>query len=137
MLDGLLPGDDDERHTPEACIGHGGDEIGGTGAEGREAYAGASRESAVGGCHEARRLFVAGEYEPDGRGTQGLEKGEILLAGDAEDMVDALCFETADEKRGGVHACSLLRHGYEEAIPSYAHRVHALSMWRSRFERSW
>jgi hypothetical protein len=43
---------------------------------------------------------VAGDDQLDGRGAQAFDHVEVLLAGHAEDTVDAFILERADEKIG-------------------------------------
>lgn len=93
LLDRLLPGDHQHRHAAQVGVGAGGDQVGGARAEGRQADPGLAGEAPIGGGHEAGRLFVAGEHQPDLRLAQGLQQVEILLAGNSEDVLHALVFQ--------------------------------------------
>src|SRR3546814_17283635 len=64
-------------------------------------HAGLAGVAAIGRGHEARTLFVAGQDHPDRlRSRQAVEKVEIFLTGNAENIFDALFLETLDEQVG-------------------------------------
>ncbi len=48
--------------------------------------------------HEAGRLFVAGEDQPDFRAAQRFEEIEIFFAGNAEHVFDTFGFQRLDEQ---------------------------------------
>ncbi|MCY1284104.1 hypothetical protein D9M70_329980 [compost metagenome] len=102
LLDRLLAGDHQHRHAAEIGVGAGGDQVGGAGAEGRKAHAGLAGQAAVGGGHEARRLLVAGEHQPDLRLAQGFEQVEVLFAGNAEDVLDTFALQALHYYIGGL-----------------------------------
>jgi hypothetical protein len=54
----------------------------------------------VGRGHERRRLLVPGEHELDARVAQGLDDVEILLAGHAEDVLDAFVLQRCHQQVG-------------------------------------
>ena len=70
------------------------------GAERRQADARASGETPVGGRHEAGSLLVPRQHELDLRAPQRLQHVEILLAGDGEDVRDALVLEGGHQQIG-------------------------------------
>ncbi len=81
LLDRLLPGDHQHRHAAQVGVGAGGDQVGGARAEGRQADPGLAGEAPVGGGHEAGRLFVAGEHQPDLRLAQGPSRSRFSSPG--------------------------------------------------------
>ena len=89
------PGKMTLQHAAELGVSGGCDQVGRAGPEGREADASAPSVAAVGRGHEAGALFVAGEDQLDFRRPgETVEKIQILLAGDAKDIFDALFFQT-------------------------------------------
>src|SRR5215218_6711297 len=79
-------------------IGRAGREVQGARAQGRDADPRPTRQPPVCGSHEGGRLLVAGEHELDRGCTERLDHVEVLLAGDAEDAVDALVLEGCNQK---------------------------------------
>src|SRR5690606_31818552 len=88
-LDRLLPGDHHHRHGAELGVGGGGDEVGGTGAEGGHAHAGVAGQAAIGGGHEAGGLFVPVDDQLDLRAAQRFEQVQVFLAGNGEYILHA------------------------------------------------
>ena len=70
------------------------------GTERREADARLPGQPPVRGGHESGGLFVAGNDDLDPRGAEGLEKVEVLLAGQTEDVFNAFFFELLHEQVG-------------------------------------
>ena len=99
FLDRLLAGHHQDRHAAELGISGGGDEVGRARPERRQADAGLAGVAAVGRRHEAGALLVAGQDQPDLlRPAQRIEHVEIFLAGNAENIFDALFLEALDEQ---------------------------------------
>ena len=73
---------------PPRGVDTGCDQVGGTRAKGRQTDAGLAGQAAIGGGHEARRLLVTGQYQLDLQLAQGLQQVEVLLARDAEYILD-------------------------------------------------
>jgi len=72
--------------------------VGGAGAAGDEADARAAGELAVGVGHVGGGALVAGDDGADvRRGVQRVEHRQVALAGDAEDLVDAVAAQGLDE----------------------------------------
>ena len=88
--------------------------VGGARATGHEADAGSARELAVGLGHVGRAalLSTADEAQAIGRVVQGVEHGEVALAGDPEGGVDPLGEQAVDEQlpAGPLHGCSHAAH---------------------------
>ena len=98
--DALLAGDHDHRHRAEMGVGRAGGEVERARAERGDADAGLAGEPAVGRGHEGGRLLVAGDDQLDRGVAQALDDVEVLLAGHAEDALDALVLERADQQVG-------------------------------------
>ena len=96
--DPLLAGDHDHRHGAELGVGGAGREIERAGAERRDANARLAGQPAVGRRHERRRLLVAGQDQLDRRAAQRFDDVEVLLAGHAENPLDALVLERGDQQ---------------------------------------
>ena len=97
-----LAGERHQRGVVERRVADAGGEVAGAGTERGEADAGLAGEPARGVGHERRALLVAGRHEGDElRAVEGLAEVERLLAGDAEDELDALVLEAVDEELGG------------------------------------
>jgi hypothetical protein len=96
----LLPGDHDHRHRAQMRVGRGRRQIERTGTQRRQADARASGETPVGGRHEAGSLLVPRQHEFDLRAPQRLQHVEILLAGNGEDVRDALVLEGGHQQIG-------------------------------------
>src|SRR5690606_17286373 len=108
-----------DRHPAEKGISGCRHEIGGAGAERREADAGLAGMAAVSRRHEARALLMPGQDQADLlRSAETVEQVEILFAGDAENIFDAFFLQALDEKVGrlGCHAAPpLLRARWRKA----------------------
>ena len=78
--------------------GGGGGEVERARPQGGDADAGFAGEATVRRRHEARSLLVAGNHQLDARVAQRLDHVEVLLAGNAEDALDAFVLERRDEK---------------------------------------
>ena len=59
--------------------------------------------------HEGGALLVPGGDETDATVEKGIHEVEVLFAGNAEDGIDALVLEAADEQVGGPHRAVLGR----------------------------
>ena len=81
-------------------VGRGRRQIERSGTQRRQAHARASSKTTVGCRHEAGSLLVSRQYELDLRATQRLQHVEILLAGNGEDVRDALVLESGDQQIG-------------------------------------
>ena len=103
-----LARDGHERCAVHVRIGYAGDEVRGAWAEGSEADASASRETAVDIGHEGRALLVAHGDELDGRVAQCLDDLQIFLARNAEDVLDAFAFQAFDQDLCRVHRFVIL-----------------------------
>ena len=95
--DRLLAGHHDHRHGSEMGVGRTRGQVQRTRSQGAEAHPGTAGEPSVGGGHERRGLFVAGENEFDARRAKRLDGVEVLLAGNTEDPLDALVLERGNE----------------------------------------
>lgn len=100
--DRLLSGDHDHRHRAEMRVGRSRRQIERTGTERRQADARAPGETPVGGCHEAGSLFVPRQHQLDLRAPQRVQHIEILLAGNGEDVPDALILKGGHQQIGGL-----------------------------------
>ena len=78
-------------------VGHAGHQIGGPGPERGQAHAGPAGQPPVDVGHEGGRLLVAGGDEADLAVQQDVQDVDVLLAGEAENDLHALVFQTADE----------------------------------------
>src|SRR5665811_1324792 len=89
-----LPGERDERRVVEVGVADAGRQVCGPGPKGRETDAGVAGQAAVGVGHEGGALLVARGDEGDAlRPVESLVEVEGLLAGNAEDVLDALALE--------------------------------------------
>ena len=97
-----LAGERHQRSVVEVRVADAGGEVAGARAERREADAGPAGEAPVGVGHEGRALLVPRGHEGDElRAVERLAEVERLLAGDAEDELDALVLQAVDEEVGG------------------------------------
>ncbi len=120
LLDRLLAGDHHHRHAAELSVSGRGDEIGRARPQCREAYAGLARMAAIGRGHETRALLVPRQDQLDClRARQAVEEIQILLARNAENILDAFFLKTFDEQVG----CFF----HMPVAPSAAHRTDAAS----------
>ena len=92
-----LAGQGDQRRAVQEGVGHGGDQIGGAGAQRAQAHAGAAGQAPVGVGHVGPALLVADGNELDRGVGQRLVEVERLLAGNAEDVLNALGLQALDE----------------------------------------
>ena len=99
--DRLLSCDHDHRHRAQMRVGRSRRQIERTGTQRRQADARAPGETPVGGRHEAGRLFVPRQHQLDLRAPQRLQHVEILLAGNGEDVFDALVLKGGHQQIGG------------------------------------
>ena len=93
LLDGLLPGDHDERKCTQVGIGGGRGEVGGPGAQGGHAHAGTASESTIGCGHKTCPLFVAGQHQFDAAVAQAFNHVQVFFAGHSEYVLYAFCFQ--------------------------------------------
>ncbi len=100
LLDRLLAGDHQHRHPAQLGVSRGGDQVGGAGPQGRQAHAGLAGMAPIGRRHESGALLVPGQDQPDLRPGQAVEEVQILLAGNAEDIIDAFLLQAMDEQVG-------------------------------------
>ena len=99
-------------------VGDAGRQVGRARTEGGQADAGLAGEAPVGLGHEGGALLVAGGHEGDLRGAvERLVEVERLLAGDAEDVLDALVLEAGDELVGGDQRDARARPATPPAVP--------------------
>jgi hypothetical protein len=105
FLDRLLARDHQDRHPAQLRVGRRSDEVGCARAQCGHAHPGLAGVAPIGRGHEAGALFVAGEDQLDRLGArQRIQHVEILFAGHAENIFDALLLEALDEKvRGFGH----------------------------------
>ena len=96
--DPLLARHQDHRHCAEIRVGGTGHEVQRAGTERGDAHPGPPGQAPVGRRHERRRLLVPREDKRDARFAQKLDNIEVLLAGDAEDEIDALVFKRRDQQ---------------------------------------
>ena len=92
-----LAGERDQRRAVQKSIRDRCDKIGGPGSEGTQADTGSAGQTPVGVGHVRAALFMADRHEPDRGIGQGLVEMQCLLAGNPEDVLDALCLEAFDE----------------------------------------
>src|SRR5258706_3215048 len=99
-----LPRDRDDRRAVHVGVGHAGDEVGRTRPQRRHAHARLLGETSVDVGHERRALLVMAGDEVDGAREQGGHDVDVLLAGNAEDVLDALVLEALDHqlRRGSL-----------------------------------
>ena len=101
FLDRFLAGDHQDRHAAQLRISSGGHQIGRAGAQGCHADTGLAGVPSISRGHETGTLFVAGQYELNFlRTRQAVEHVEIFFARNAEDIFNALVFETFYEQIG-------------------------------------
>jgi LysR family transcriptional regulator, cyn operon transcriptional activator len=102
-LDRLLPGDHHHRHRAELGVGGGGDEVGGAGAERRQADARVAGQPPPGRRHEPRGLLVSRHNQPHAGVPQRLEQVEVLLARQPEHVANPLGLQRPGEQVGCFH----------------------------------
>ena len=93
-----LTGDRDQRRAIHVSVGDAGHEVGGAGAEGRKADPGTAGQPAIDIRDEGGALLVPGWHELHRGVDQRVEEVDVLLARDAEDIVDAFVLEAAREE---------------------------------------
>src|SRR5699024_8819885 len=94
------------RHPTEVGVRGPGREVERARAQRRQTHSGPTGQTPVGGGHERGGLLVASEDELDRRLAHGIEEIDVLLAGNAEDALDALVLRGSDHDIG----CTLCRH---------------------------
>ena len=82
-------------------VGDAGDEVGRARTERRHAHAGAAGQASVHVGHERRALLVVRGDELDRAVEQRIHHVDVLFAGNAEDVLDALVLEALHEQLGG------------------------------------
>jgi hypothetical protein len=92
-----LAGEGDQRRPVQERIGDGCHEVRGARSERAQAHAGSAGEAPVRVGHIGATLLVTDGDEADRRVGQGPAEIERLLAGDSEDVLDALSLEALDE----------------------------------------
>jgi hypothetical protein len=95
-----LAGERHQRRAVEEGVGDGGDEVRRPGPERAQADAGAAGQPAVDVGDVGAALLVADRDELDVAAGEGLVQIERLLAGNAEDALDALGSEALDQELG-------------------------------------
>ena len=119
--DRLLAGDHDHRHRAQMRVGRSRRQIERAGTQRRQADAGAPGETPVGGRHEAGGLLVPCQHQLDLRTPQQFQHVEILLAGNGEDVFDALVLEGGDQQIGALaHAAEAPRAPVQPSPPDAA-----------------
>uniref|UniRef100_A0A914YS09 Uncharacterized protein n=1 Tax=Panagrolaimus superbus TaxID=310955 RepID=A0A914YS09_9BILA len=96
--DALLAGDHDHRPRTQQRVSSAGGEVERTRAERGQAHARLAGQATIGGRHEHRRLFVAGDDQLDAGMAERLDHIEVLFAGDAENTLDAFVLKCGDEQ---------------------------------------
>ena len=91
----------DQRRGVGGGVGDAEQQVDRPGPEGRRAHAGLAGQPAVDLGHERGALLVAGEHVVDRGLRQRLDQPDVLLAGDAEDVRDALVLQALDDQFGG------------------------------------
>jgi hypothetical protein len=97
------PRDHDHRHRAELGISRTRRQIERAGPQRREADASLAGQPSVCGCHEGRRLFMAGHHQLDCRTAQRLDNVEIFFSGHPEDVIYALVLQCRYEQISPVH----------------------------------
>ena len=97
-----LARDRHDRRAVHVGVGQAGDEVGGARPERGHANAGAAGQPAVDVGHERRALLVVRGDELDRAVEQRVHDVDVLLAGNAEDVLDAFVLEAADQELGGT-----------------------------------
>jgi hypothetical protein len=90
--------DRDERMRIELGVRDAQHQVDRAGTEGRQAHAGLPGERPVRVGHERGASLVARGHEPDRRIDQRVDHVEVLLAGEPEDILDALVLEAGDQQ---------------------------------------
>ena len=96
--DPLLSGQDHHRHRAEMRVGGARREVQRARPQCGNAHARLAGQSPVSRGHEGRCLFVPCDHEFDRRLAKRLDDVEVLLAGHAENPLDALVFQRGDEQ---------------------------------------
>lgn len=99
-----LSGDGDQGSSIHVGVGNAGDQVGGTGSEGRQANSGLAGESPTDVGHEGRTLLMACGDEVDRAVEERIHDVDVLLARNPEDGLDPFVFETPDEELRGLHS---------------------------------
>jgi hypothetical protein len=97
-LEITLSGERHEGSAIEKGVGHRRGEVQRTRAEGAQTDARAAGQAPVDVRHVSASLLVTDGHELDARARQGLVEIEGLLAGDSEDVLDALGLEALHEQ---------------------------------------
>ena len=104
-----LAGDADDRRPIHVGVGEAGDQIGRARAQRRHAHARPARQPPVDVGHERRPLLVPGRDELDRAVEQRIHDVDVLFAGNAEDVFDALVLEASYEQLRCFHGPSQAR----------------------------
>ncbi len=97
-LEVRLAGQGDQWGTVQERIRHGGEQVGGAGADRPEAHTSPASQAAVGVGHVGPALLMTNRYELDRRrSSQGFVEVERLLARNPEHVADPLGLEALDE----------------------------------------
>lgn len=108
--DRLLAGDQDHRHRAEMRIGRARRQIERARSKSRQADAGLAGQPAMRGGHEGGSLLVTGQHQLDFGGAERFHEIEILLAGYAEDAIDALVLQRRDKQVRSFDLAFLFTH---------------------------
>src|SRR6266516_1209183 len=121
-----LTGDADERRRVHPRIGDRRDEVRRTWPRGRDSDANLAGGAGVALCHVPGALLMPCEHVPDGRPARHrVVERQDRAAGDAEDDVDALRFEAAENRICTVHPHAAPAHGWESWKPETTRDVNS------------
>ena len=84
-------------------VGHAGHQVGGAGSQRGQADARPAGQAAVDVGHEGGPLLVSRRHKTNGTVQEHFEEVDVFLAGNAENVLHALIFQTADEQFGSFH----------------------------------
>ncbi len=98
----------DHRHRAEQGVGGARRQIERARTQRRKANTSLARQPPQCGCHERRRLFVAGHHQFDRRATQGFDDVEIFFPRDPEDLLYTLALQCRYEQISPIHPITSL-----------------------------
>jgi hypothetical protein len=123
--DRLLPCDHHHRHRAQMRVGRSRRQVERTGAERRQADAGAPGETPTGGRHKTGSLLVPRQHELDLRVPQRFQHIEIFLAGKREDAGDALVLQRRHQEIGGLGHAAVAPRAPDGVLSARCGSVHS------------
>jgi RNase P subunit RPR2 len=99
----FLARDHDYRHRTELRISRTRRQVERARTKGRKADPSLAGQPSMRGCHECRRLLMAGQHQLDRRTAQRFDDVEIFFPGDPKDLLYSLVLQCGNKQVGTIH----------------------------------